>query len=275
MRRHGVRCSAAAKLRRRAGVSSASPTTPMTRARLCERKPSSMAHRASPARAVSANSQDDGSRPRAAKPCPYGAPSSRAKHGRPAPQDARRTCRRSFDALQTAHGEAQGKAERRRPIAGSANSRCLRFGLHLVQGGGIEAAAKTLIDLGGAERPQAHCSPCAASSGEEEEAMREEPRSSAMMRVRSSASTPALLSCRAVPPGTARRDSPFRFGQERLGPTLRNPLRGHALGPGSGREIRCRRPDGGVGDGAVWSTGTLSLQPTRRQLECRLVLFLF
>ena len=104
--------------------------------------------------------------------------------------------------------------------------------------------------------------------------MREEPRSSAMMRVRSAASMPALSS-RAVPPGTARRGSPFRFGQERLGPTLRNPLRGHALGPGSGREIRCRRPDGGVGDGAVWSTGTLSLQPTRWQLECRRVLFLF
>ena len=104
--------------------------------------------------------------------------------------------------------------------------------------------------------------------------MREEPRSSAMMRVRSAASMPALSS-RAVPPGTARRGSPFRFGQERLGPTLRNPLRGHALGPGSGREIRCRRPDGGVGDGTLCSIGTLSQQPRQRQLECRCVLFLF
>ncbi len=71
------------------------------------------------------------------------------------------------------------------------------------------------------------------------------------MRWRRSASTPALPASRAPPSGTARRDSPFRFGQERLGPTLRNPLRGHALGPGSGRETRGRRSDGGVGDGTV------------------------
>ena len=60
--------------------------------------------------------------------------------------------RRFFDALQAAHGEAQGKAERRRPATGR-NARW--FGLHLMQGGGIEAAAKTLIELGDAERPQA------------------------------------------------------------------------------------------------------------------------
>ena len=68
--------------------------------------------------------------------------------------------------------------------------------------------------------------------------------------------TPMALSPSNIsPPGTARRDSPFRFGQERTSPTLRNSLRGPVLGPtlglGSDREIEDRRPDGGVGDEAV------------------------
>lgn len=75
-RRHGVECSAATRLKRRAGVSSASPTTPMTSARLCERSPSSIAHNVSESRPVSTNSHPEGSRPRAASPRPYGDPSS-------------------------------------------------------------------------------------------------------------------------------------------------------------------------------------------------------
>ncbi len=100
------------------------------------------------------------------------------------------------------------------------------------------------------------------------------PRSNCVMRVRRSASTSALP-CGGWPAGPARRDSPIRFGLEPPSPTLRNPLRGHALGLGSGREIRCKRSDGGVGGGTVGSMGTLSQQPRQRQLECRCVRFLF
>ncbi len=196
------------------------------------------------------------------------------EHGWPTPQDARRAGRGGLEALQTPHGEAKRKAERRRPIAGG-NTRCLRLGLHLVQGSRIKTGAQTLVEFGSSKRPRAMGDWGSGSSGEEDEAMREGPRSSAVMRWRSSASTPALLPSKAPPSGTAKRDSPFRFGLERLGPTLRNPLRGHALGPGSGREIRCRRSDGGVGGGTVCCIGTLSQPSRRRQLECRRVRFLF
>jgi len=91
------------------------------------------------------------------------------------------------------------------------------------------------------------------------------------MRERSSSSMPdfpAAASVTASPPGTARRVSPSRFGQERLSPTLRNSPRILSLGPGSGRETRGRQPDGGVGDRAVWSTGR-SRTIRQRQLQCR------
>jgi hypothetical protein len=93
----------------------------------------------------------------------------------------------------------------------------------------------------------------------------------------SSAPLEARRSSRLAP-GTAKRESPFRFGQEPPSPTLLNLLRGLVLrsmpGLGSNREIVDRRPDGGVGDGAVGSTGTLSHQ-TQRQRGCHRVLFLF
>lgn len=97
------------------------------------------------------------------------------------------------------------------------------------------------------------------------------------MRARSSSSMPdfpARAPPATLPPGTARRVSPSRFGQERSSPTLRNPSRILSLGLGSGRETRGRQPDGGVGDRAVWSTGR-SRTIRQRQSRYRRVLHSF
>ena len=59
---------------------------------------------------------------------------------------SRRTARRKAKPSAAAQLPALARRQRRPR---------LRLGLHLVQGGGIEAGAKTLIELGGSERPQA------------------------------------------------------------------------------------------------------------------------
>lgn len=78
-RRHGVAASPAARLRRRAGVKSTASRTPTTRAKLCALSPSSMAFKASLARAVSIMRRREGSSPRRANPAAEGEPNSAAR----------------------------------------------------------------------------------------------------------------------------------------------------------------------------------------------------
>lgn len=75
--------------------------------------------------------------------------------GWPAPQDAAASAGGggSCKALQPAHGEPQGKAERCRPVA-RGDAGIARRGLHLVQRGTIERPADTAIDLAFAEGPR-------------------------------------------------------------------------------------------------------------------------
>lgn len=77
--RQGVVASPAARLRRRAGVKSASSMAPMTMARLCARRPSSIAFRASFPRAVSTMMRRDGSSPNRSNPAADGEPNSPAR----------------------------------------------------------------------------------------------------------------------------------------------------------------------------------------------------
>lgn len=79
MRRHGVAASPAARLRRRAGVKSTASRTPATTAKLCALSPSSMAFKASLARAVSMMRRREGSSPRRANPAADGEPNSAAR----------------------------------------------------------------------------------------------------------------------------------------------------------------------------------------------------
>lgn len=65
-----MRCAAAARLKRRAGVNSTSLSTPRTSATLADFNPSSMAQSASLARAVSTKRQEAGSRPKEERPGP-------------------------------------------------------------------------------------------------------------------------------------------------------------------------------------------------------------
>ena len=122
------------------------------------------------------------------------------KDGRPAPQDARRTWQeklRCFADAARRGASAKPSAAAQLPAAsasdacGSAFTSCR------------EAASRPrLRRWSTSAAPSVHraTEACAASSGEEEEAMREEPRSSAVMRWRSSASTPALLSSQRPAP---------------------------------------------------------------------------
>lgn len=82
------------------------------------------------------------------------------------------------------------------------------------------------------------------------------------MRARRSARRAALLPSGPAPSGTARRDSPFRVGQEDQSPT---PLV-RTLEQGSGCEIRCRRTDDGMGDESAWSTGNALATLGRQRL---------
>lgn len=284
--RQGVRWAAAARLRRRAGVSATSGTAPTTSARLADFKPSSIAHSASLARCVSTSRQEDGSSPRAARPCPHANPSSRAsaegQHHKmctrapeacPASPCKRRTASRNAKpnaAAQSPAAAAQARPSlftsckaaasrppvRRRSISGAPS-------VH--EGAGAHAASVV-----GAERSRA--------TGSKEAGAPERP-SSAAMRARKSSS-----SAERCPSGTARRVSPFRFGQEGQSPTPLKRTRERrlectrklTLGLGPGREIPCGQADGEVGDGAAWSTGERSrnLGRQRRRGERR-VLFLF
>ncbi len=114
MRRHGVAVSPAARLRRRAGVRPTSSMAPMTRARLCALRPSSIAFKASLARAVSTMMRRDGASPRRANPAADGEPNSaarqRGQHHRtqgrgpapladPASASTRRTARRPANPI--------------------------------------------------------------------------------------------------------------------------------------------------------------------------------
>lgn len=251
-RRHGVACSAAARLRRRAGVSSTSLITPITSARLCERKPSSIAHKASLARAVSTNSQSEGAKPKAARPPPYGAPNSRANcddqhHNTGAEADcapARHSRRRAVSRNAKPRAAAQSPAVAPVP-RGTVFTSCNEAGSRPPPNRRSNSRTPKV------QPPRVCGSSTACSSGA--------PRSIVRMLARNRASTSCLPPSAGrsdpgipeMPPsGTARRDSPFRFGQELLGPTPRNSLREHALGPGSDRETQGRQPDGGVGDEA-------------------------
>ena len=270
MRTQGVACSAAARLKRRAGVSAASLTAPMTSARLADLKPSSMAQSASVARAVSTKRQEEAVAPKAEKPCAQGCPMSRAstdgQHHRMrgrvftgvAPSASkRRTARRRAKPSAAAQPPAMAPAK---PASGFTSCRvpALRPPARRWSISGAPSVHALALGHCGSER-----------SGRTYAGAR---CSSAAMRARK----PAMRGSRA-PSGTARRDSPFRFGQEGQSPTLgKLELE---RGPGSGREIRCRRAVGGMGDGAAWSTGTLSQQLSRQRcsgpLRSIFVLFSF
>ena len=128
--------------------------------------------------------------------------------GRPAPQDARRCGSRLFDALQPPHGEAQRKAERRRPT-----SRRKASGQRLGFTSCREAASRPRLRRSSTSAaPSVHKDWGCAESADEDEAMREGPRSMAVMRWRSSASTPALLPCLAEPRPPERRGGTRRSG---------------------------------------------------------------
>lgn len=77
-RRHGVFPAAAAKLKRRAGVSATSSKTPSTSFKLCDFKASSSASSVSLARPVSTISKRLGSSPSRMRPAAVGRPSSAA-----------------------------------------------------------------------------------------------------------------------------------------------------------------------------------------------------
>lgn len=79
--RQGVACAAAARLKRRAGVSPIASTHPITRASACDFKASSMAHSASALPAAETRMRRRGPRPAAAMPAPCTSPSSRRLAG--------------------------------------------------------------------------------------------------------------------------------------------------------------------------------------------------
>lgn len=74
------------------------------------------------------------------------------ERGWPAPQKPRRGGTRSRKTFKTPDSEAHGKAEHRRPIAGS-HTGAPRRGLHLVQGGKVEPAPQIPIDIGCTKGP--------------------------------------------------------------------------------------------------------------------------
>ena len=268
MSRHGVACPAAARLKRRAGVSATSLKTPMTSARLADLKPSSRTQSASVARAVSTNRQEEAAAPKKEKPCAQGYPISRAstdgQHQRMRPRAF--AVAPSASKRRTASRRAKPSAAAQSPAATPAKARC---GLHLVQGSRIEAAGKAMVELGHAQRPCLSAGrPCwqDVPGKFEGEARRRGARS---------------LRCARV----SRRGGsvcPLRNGEEGLAVPVRArrpkpyaPDSQTAPGLGSGREILCRQADGGVGDGAAWSKGTLSQQLGNGARGYRCVLFLF
>ncbi len=153
MRRHGVRCSGrsqaqAARGRQLRLADDADDEGEALRAQALLHGPQGIAG----ARRLD---EQPGRRlePQSGKAVPVGRTELAGKDGRPAPQDARRTRRRSASA--SAGGARRGASAKPSAAAQLAGrQRPIGFGLHLMQGGGIEAAAKTLVDLGGAERPR-------------------------------------------------------------------------------------------------------------------------
>ncbi len=123
--RQGVACAAAARLKRRAGVSPIASTQPITRASACDFKPSSTAHSASALPAAETRMRRRGPRPAAAMPAPCTSPSSRRLSGVVQQRMARRGLSwASPTVARTARRRAKAKAAARsraaeRPGAGT------------------------------------------------------------------------------------------------------------------------------------------------------------
>ncbi len=248
---------AAARLKRRAGVNATSGTTPMTSARLCERKPSSMAQSASPARCVSTKRQAEDARPKPVRPWPYGRPSSRAstdgQHqsicaGGPPEHGASASRRRSVSRSAKPSAAIQSAAAVPHP---SPFTSC--------RAAAWRPPARSRSIWGAPSVHAAFSTPCAGSQRDPNGDWGDVWRSSPAMRARNPAMRRACLASASGPSGTARGDSPFRLGEEGQSPTLREHERG------SGCEIRRRLADSGMGDGSAWSTGNAlaTLGPSR------------
>jgi len=64
--------------------------------------------------------------------------------GRPTPQDVHRSALSGVDTAQAAHGEAQGKTDCCTPGTRK-RTRFTALGLHLMEGGGVEACSDTPV----------------------------------------------------------------------------------------------------------------------------------
>ncbi len=116
-------CAAAARLKRRAGLSPTHSKTPNARAMASDFKPSSSAARASASRAVSTINSREGSRPSAMRPCQEGWPSSRAKARG---QHHKRSDRRPPAALSSTRRAARRSAKPRLAIQSPAEAPAAR-----------------------------------------------------------------------------------------------------------------------------------------------------